>query len=139
MVYFSFTADDFPLEIISKRMNIAPTINYRKGDLIRKISETESHLRIYSSWQLSTGYQESMDAGEQIDQVIRQLKDKENVINGLKSDFGLECRFTIVIIMNDGDTPALYLDVPVIDFASRIQADFDIDLYANPYEEELDE
>lgn len=37
------------------------------------------------------------------------------------------------------ESPALYLDIPVIEFASRIQADFDIDLYANPYDEELDE
>lgn len=139
MVYFSLTADDFPLEAVSKRMGIEPTKSHRKGDLIRKISETETHSRSYSSWELCTGYQESVDAGEQINQVIRQLKDKEKIINGLKSDFGLACRFTIVIIMNNGNTPALYLDVPVIDFASRIQADFDIDLYANPYEEELDE
>lgn len=120
-------------------MGIEPTKTYKKGDLIRKISETKTHSRSYSSWELCTGYQESSDAGEQIDQVIRQLKDKEKVINGLKSEFGLACRFTIVIVMNDGNTPALYLDVPVIDFASRIQADFDIDLYANPYKEEFNE
>nr|WP_316046334.1 DUF4279 domain-containing protein [Planococcus glaciei] len=57
----------------------------------------------------------------------------------MKSEFGLACRFTIVFVMNNGETPALYLDIPVIEFASRIQADFDIDLYANPYDEELDE
>ena len=139
MVYFSFTADSFPLETVSKRMGIEPTKTHKKGDLIRKISETKTHSRSYSSWELCTGYQDSVDAGEQIDQVIRQLKDKEKVINGLRSEFGLACRFTIVIKMNGGATPALYLDVPVIDFASRIQADFDIDLYANPYKEEFNE
>nr|WP_316046333.1 DUF4279 domain-containing protein [Planococcus glaciei] len=77
MVYFSLTADDFPLEAVSKRMGIEPTKSHRKGDLIRKISEAKTHSRSYSSWELCTGYQESLDAGEQIDQVIRQLKDKE--------------------------------------------------------------
>ena len=38
--------------------------------------------------------------------------------------------------MNDGHTPAFHLDISVIDFANRIKADFDIDLYVNPYIEE---
>lgn len=37
--------------------------------------------------------------------------------------------------MEEGHTPALYLDKDVINFASSIEAEFDIDLYANPYEE----
>lgn len=34
-----------------------------------------------------------------------------------------------------GNTPGFYLDRAVINFASNIEAAFDIDLYASPYEE----
>lgn len=37
--------------------------------------------------------------------------------------------------MNNGYTPGLYLDQSIIGFANSINADFDIDLYANPYDE----
>ncbi|MFJ3390822.1 MULTISPECIES: hypothetical protein [unclassified Lysinibacillus] len=34
-----------------------------------------------------------------------------------------------------GNTPALYLDKDIIKFASSIEAEFDVDLYANPYDD----
>lgn len=138
MVYFNLYAEDFPLEMVTERLGINPTRSYKKGDIIRKISETENYTRSYSSWQLSTGYKESLDVEELMEQVIRQIRDKATIINELKREFGLECRFTIVIKMNDGYTPAFHLDITVIEFASSVKADFDIDLYANPYIEEID-
>ena len=135
MVYFSMFADDFPLDAVTKQLDIEPTESYKKGDIIKKISPTENHVRAYTRWKLSTGYQESLDVGEQMDMIINQIGDKSAIINDLKKQFGLECRFTIVIIMNNGYTPGLYLDQSIIAFANSINADFDIDLYANPYDE----
>jgi hypothetical protein len=40
----------------------------------------------------------------------------------------------VVIVINNGETP----DKDVIRFASSIGAEFDFDLYANPYESQLD-
>lgn len=139
MVYFKLYAEDFPLEIVTERLGVNPTKIYKKGEIIRRISETETHTRSYSSWELSTGYQDSLDVGELLEQVIRQIRNKTSIINELKKEFGLECRFVIVAIMENGYTPALYLDIPVIEFANSIKADFDIDLYANPYVEEAED
>ncbi|MFE6169339.1 DUF4279 domain-containing protein [Viridibacillus arvi] len=135
MVYFSLFADEFPLETVTKRLGVAPTESYKKGDLIRKISATKNLVRQYTAWELSTGYQESLDVEIQLEQIVKQIRDKETAINELKIEFDLECRFTIVIIMNDGYTPALCIGLPFIKFANSIQADFDIDLYSNPYVE----
>ncbi|EJR63066.1 hypothetical protein IIO_02163 [Bacillus cereus VD115] len=137
MVYFNLSGDEFPVEVVSERLQVSPTISYKKGDIIRKTNEIENITRNYTSWQLSTGYQESFDVGDVMEQVILKIKDKSAIINELKREFGLECRFTIVIKINDGHTPAFHLDNPVIDFANSIKADFDIDLYANPYVEEI--
>lgn len=137
MVYFNLSGDEFPVEVVSERLQVSPTISYKKGDIIRKTNETENITRNYTSWQISTGYQESLDVGDVMEQVILKLKDKSAIINELKREFGLECRFTIVIKINDGHTLAVHLDNPVIDFANSIKVDFDIDLYANPYVEEI--
>lgn len=135
MVYFSMFADEFPLDAVTKQLDIEPTESYKKGDIIKKISPTENQVRAYTCWKLSTGYQESLDVGEQMDMIIDLIGDKSAIINNLKRQFGLECRFTIVIIMHNGYTPGLYLDQSIIAFANSINADFDIDLYANPYAE----
>lgn len=36
--------------------------------------------------------------------------------------------------MENGDSPGLYLDNEQIEFANSIKAEFDIDLYAKPYD-----
>ena len=135
MVYFSMFADEFPLEMVTKHLGIEPTDSFKNGDIIKKISPTENYVRSYTRWKLSTGYQDSLDVSEQMDMIIAQIGNKSAIINNLKKQFGLECRFTIVIIMNNGFTPGLYLDQSIIAFANSINADFDIDLYANPYDE----
>ena len=135
MVYFSMFADEFPLENVTKQLGIEPTESYKKGDIIKKISPTENHIRGYTCWKLSKGYQESLDVGEQVDMIINQIGGKSSIINDLKRQFGLECRFTIVIIINNGYTPGLHLNEPIVAFENSINADFDIDLYANPYDE----
>ena len=128
-------ADEFPLENVTEQLGIEPTESFKNGDIIKKISILKIMLEAYTCWKLSTGYQESLDVGQQIDMIIDQIGDKSAIINELKRQFGLECRFTIVIIMNNGYTPGLYLDQSIIAFANSINADFDIDLYANPYDE----
>lgn len=82
-------------------MQVDPTKSYKKGEIIRKTNEIENITRKYTSWQLSTGYQESFDVGDVMEQLILKLKDKSAIINELKREFGLECRFTIVIKINE--------------------------------------
>ncbi|EEL34148.1 hypothetical protein bcere0019_26070 [Bacillus cereus Rock3-28] len=76
MVYFNLSGDEFPVEVVSERLQVSPTISYKKGDIIRKTNETENITRNYTSWQISTGYQESLDVGDVMEQVILKLKDK---------------------------------------------------------------
>jgi len=134
MVYFSLFGDEFPIDEVTKRLGITPTLSYKKGELIPRRNYSHIHYRKETAWDLSSGYQESYDVKEQMDQVLGPIKNQVAVINQLKEDYKLECKFFIVIIMENGDTPGLYLDNEQIEFASRIKAEFDIDLYANPYD-----
>ncbi|WP_307414334.1 DUF4279 domain-containing protein [Neobacillus ginsengisoli] len=138
MVYFSLYGDDFPVDSVTELLGINPTNSYKKGDVIEikpnpNIVSTKVHYRKETAWELGTDYQESYDVKEQLNEVIKPLKNKAHIINQLKSKFSLECHFEIVIIMENGYTPAFYLNKEQIEFANSIKAEFDIDLYANPY------
>lgn len=138
MVYFSLYGDDFPVDSVTELLGINPTYSYKKGDVIERkhnpnIVSTKVHYRKETAWELGTDYQESYDVKEQLNQIIRPLKNKVAIINQLKSKYNLECDFSVVIIMKNGETPSLHLDNEQIEYANSIKAEFDIDLYANPY------
>jgi hypothetical protein len=40
-------------------------------------------------------------------------------------------------VKSEGNAPALYLDIDIVQFASSIEAETDVDMYANPYENNL--
>lgn len=143
MAYFSLFGEEFPVNEVTKLLSIEPTESYNKGDVIvrqknDKIISTTVHYRKKTAWVLSSGYQESYDVTEQLAQVLEPLKIKTAIINQLRKRYRLDCLFSIVIIIENGQTPALHLDNKQIEFANSIEAEFDIDLYANPYKSDFD-
>ena len=144
MVYFTLYGNEFPLDEVTEALGIQPTESYNKGDEIRHDDNPNFRpprpvLRKETAWDISTGYQESYDVSDQLDQILVLLKGKEATINRLKEKYDLECQFSIVIIMERGYTPGFHLEKEHITFANSIGAEFDIDLYANPYEDHNDE
>lgn len=142
MAYFSLFGEEFPVNEVTKLLSIEPTESYNKGDVIvrqknDKIISTTVHYRKETAWVLSSGYQESYDVTEQLAQVLEPLKNKTAIINQIRKRYRLDCLFSIVIIMENGQTPALHLDNKQIEFANSIEAEFDIDLYANPYKSDF--
>ncbi|PJO43426.1 DUF4279 domain-containing protein [Lysinibacillus xylanilyticus] len=129
-IYFSLFGDDFPIDDVTEKLEVTPTDTYKKGDLIQNRS---TFIRKETSWDLGTGYQFSLDVNDQLKQIIGMLQNKSSVINEIKEAYSLECKFFIVIKIENGNTPALYLDKDIIKFASSIDAEIDVDLYANPY------
>lgn len=144
MVYFSLFGNEFPIDYVTEILEITPTKTYKKGDVIERphnpnVISSKTHYRKETVWEISTDYQESSDVTEQLDQIIRLLKNKETKINRLKAEYDLECQISIVIVIENGYTPGLHLDDEQIEFANSIKAEFDIDLYANPYKDNLDD
>lgn len=133
MVYFSLYGDEFPLDHVTEKLGVIPTETYKKGDLIP--NRSTACYRKETSWDLGTGYQVSLDVNNQLQQIINKLQNNSSIINEIKEAYSLECKFFIVIKIEGGNTPALYLDKNIIKFAARIEAEFDVDLYANPYDD----
>jgi hypothetical protein len=133
--------DEFPIDYVTESLGIEPTKSYKKGDVIVRthnpnVISTKTHFRKETAWELGTGDQESYDVKEQMDKIVEPLQNKADIINQLKTKYKLECDFSIVIIMENGNTPGLHLDNKQIEFANSIKAEFNIDLYANPYEDD---
>ena len=144
MVYFSLYGDEFPIDFVSETLKIEPTKAYKKGEVIVRphnpnVISTKTIYRKETAWELSTGYQESYDVKEQMAEIVEPLKNKVTIINQLKAKYKLECKIFIVIIMENGYTPGLYLDNEQIEFANSVKAEIDIDLYANPYQSTFDD
>jgi hypothetical protein len=140
-VYFSLYGDQFPIDHISKELNLRPTHSHTMGELISRknnfnIAQTIKHIRKETVWELSTEYEESLDVTVQLNKILKQLLGKEEKIVELSNKYKLECKFMIVIRMNDGFTPALIINKEIIEFTNKIDAEIECDLYSNPYQEE---
>lgn len=135
-VYFSLYGDEFPIDNVTERLELTPTNAYKKGDLINNSST--ARYRKETSWDLETGYQASFDVNDQLQEIIDKIQNKATIINDIKADYSIDCKFFIVIKIEEGITPALYLSSDIIKFASSIGAEFDIDLYSNPFVTDLE-
>ncbi|MBT2663295.1 DUF4279 domain-containing protein [Bacillus sp. ISL-45] len=131
MVCFSLFGDDFPVGYVTDKLKIQPTNSHRKGDIIPNRSTTL--YRKETCWEYGTEYEETEDVNDQLQKIMEQLQNKSLYIHELKKAYSLDCKFFIVIKIEAGETPALYLSKEFIKFASIVEAEIDFDLYANPF------
>lgn len=123
-VYFSLFGDDFPINEVTRRLEITPTECYKEGD---SISANSSLHRKETSWDYGTDYQNSLDVNEQLQQVMNPLRDKCSNIYELQAEFGLASKIYIVIRMVNEQAPALYLEKDILTFALNIGAEIEVD------------
>ncbi|MFE9077800.1 hypothetical protein COC58_13850 [Bacillus cereus] len=134
MAYFSATGDIFPLEAITETLSIEPTRTYKKGDVVARRDNpnlvfTKNLYRKETDWTLSTGYQESYDINNQLHVILKSLEEKTEQLKQLKKKYDLEFLFMVVIQVENNESPAMYLQKEIINFASSIHAEIHFDLY----------
>ncbi|PDZ04650.1 hypothetical protein COE20_20390 [Bacillus cereus] len=134
MAYFSATGDIFPLEAITEALSIEPTRNYKKGDVVARHDNpnlvfTKTLYRKETDWTLSTGYQESYDINNQLHVILKSIEGKTEQLKHLKKKYDLQFLFMVVIQVENNESPAMYLQKEIINFASSIQAEIHFDLY----------
>lgn len=123
-VSFIIESDRLEPDIISKEIGLIPTEFWRKGDIIK-----ESRKRKTGSWELSVGYEESLDISVQIDKLYNQIKGKTNsILNSKKAVDGIIV-LSIVIEIENGQTPGIVIEEKISAFMAKIGGDIDIDIY----------
>lgn len=123
MAYFKLYGENFDPEEITNKLLIQPTETGKKGERGKYMILKKSY------WEVSTDYEVSLDINDQLRKIVNLLKDKKDVIVDLQNSLGLECKFQLVIMIRNEQTPACYLEKEMIHFASSINAFFDFDMY----------
>jgi hypothetical protein len=135
---FTIWGDKLIPEIITRDLDLKPTNAYVKGQMIEKpwlIGERkhkESFETKFSTWEIATDYEPSCDVNVQLKILYTFLENKVDILNQLKARYELDFHIVIVIKIEKGETPAIYFEKWLIDFAYSIGAIIDIDLYVNP-------
>lgn len=122
-----FIGENFDIQEITNMLNVYPSETWNKGDFIRKSQKK----RQYTAWIYSTDVIETLD----INKLITNFKDlfypKDNIIIALKEKFNLDISIDFVVIIENEEPPAIYFLQDFIEFAAKIGATFDIDIYIN--------
>lgn len=124
MVEFCILGDNFNPEEITLELSIEPTEQYLKGSRNNRNIERKE-----SCWSINTGYVETLYVSELLDILIDKLIDKKDIIQKLKKKWNIDCKFFVVINIENNVKPAVYLEKEVIEFANAVGAEFDFDLY----------
>lgn len=125
MVEFIITGDQFPPNVITEMLSIEPTGCYMKGEKVKN----KGRERKETCWYISTGYEDSLDINNQLKKIMNLIGNQKQMLLELKNKYDLDYMFSIVIRVEQNQTPAINLKSETIEFASDINAEFDLDLY----------
>ena len=121
-LYFSFDAEYFDTERITKELNIQPTSLTIKKEPVPK--STAWNYKIYAG--------NEIDLEIHIEKLIDIFEPKVEIINKLKDELNLTTTLQFVIdidINPDSSTPYFGLNNRTIDFLNRTKSNVDFDLY----------
>ncbi|WP_178075823.1 DUF4279 domain-containing protein [Paenibacillus oralis] len=125
MVAFSVMGLFNPNEL-TKSLLVTPTGYFRKGE---KLNGT--HFRKEDGWFLRTKLTASLDINNQLSELLSVLKSKKSELCKFKENNDVSYQFNTAIYIEQKQTPAIYLEADIINFANTIGAEFDFDLYVN--------
>ena len=132
MVYFNIKDDDFPLATVTELLGIRPTNTMKKGEF-RASHNPEHSPYHFTSWSYGTDYEVTLDIDNQLLPVLKAFSDKIDIINDIQSTYNTQCSIVIVPEIYDGRSPGFVFEKDTIEFAYRVNASIEIDLYAMPY------
>ncbi len=130
--------DDFPLNLVTERLDIQPTKTWKVGELVKPNHPKNQLLRSYTGWHFEIETKESQDSEDVLRPLLEVFQSKTDTINQLKEEFNLDVSLELVIQIYDGYTPGLVIFPEFSKFAAEINAILDVDMYVYSFNE-LDE
>lgn len=132
MAYFILYGDSFPLDEFTKEIGLNPTESYRQGEEF--IRGKNKHIRYETAWKLGTDYILTDHPEALINQIVDSLFNSAEIINKYKEMYNLECYIMTVIYFNSYQTQGLGINHRLIEFAHKIGAEYEFDIYNNVIE-----
>ncbi|MDD2377029.1 MAG: DUF4279 domain-containing protein [Clostridia bacterium] len=115
--------EKFDVEDISEILNITPLETYVEKDKFDEVPIKET------SWMIETKYEESYDIRNQINKIFNLLKAKREQLKKISNEYGVNMQFMIVINVENGEYPGMFLDKKFIEFVAYIGGEIQFDTY----------
>lgn len=112
---------------ITNKLGISPSKSWCEGD----VSKEANIIKEQSLWLISTGYEQSLDINNQLSKIMNLLQPIRDELNELRVIYNISYVFEVIIEIYRGDVPAIYLESDSIEFANKIKAEFDFDMYVD--------
>jgi len=123
----SVIGDGFDPKNLTSILEISPSSFWIKGDLI----PGKMRNRLDTCWNYTTGEMETLSVEDVIDSIIGIFSDKIDTMMSFVREQNLQVKLFLVIRIEDGLSPSLFLNPKTISFFHAINAEVDIDLYCN--------
>lgn len=130
--------DDFPLEVVTDRLQIQPTETWEVGDRIAPNHPINKRVRSYTAWKYTIA-KETVDSDDVLCPLLEVFRDKTHIINELKEELNVNVRLELVVFIHDGDTPGLFIHPEFGQFTAAINTGLDIDMYVYSFSEPKEE
>ena len=121
------TADEFSLDDVTRKMGILPTQNRVKDSfppqsIAAGIAQT--------GWVLEIKEEHCLAVSILFERMIDMLSGKEEIINNVQNDYGIEASFSVSIHMHEAANPEIWLPQEAVKFAASINASIGFDIYS---------
>ena len=124
-----FFDNDFDVYNIEKLLNIEPSDCKRRNETRLSPFDKSKHLDGY--WSLMTDTFEELDIKPAMDDLLKKLEGKLEIIKEICKKNNGEVNFEIVSIFEKDNLPAIYFEKRFLNIVNYLDAVIDIDMYLN--------
>ena len=124
-----FFDNDFDVYKIEKLLNIEPSDCKRRNETRLSPFDKSKHLDGY--WSLMTDAFEELDIKPAMDDLLKKLEGKLEIIKEICKKNNGEVNFEIVSIFEKDNLPAIYFEKRFLNIVNYLDAVIDIDMYLN--------
>ena len=124
-----FFDNDFDVYKIEKLLNIEPSDCKRRNETRLSPFDKSKHLDGY--WSLMTDTFEELDIKPAMDDLLKKMEGKLEIIKEICKKNNGEVNFEIVSIFEKDNLPAIYFEKRFLNIVNYLDAVIDIDMYLN--------
>ena len=124
-----FFNNDFDVYKIEKLLNIEPSDCKRRNETRLSPFDKSKHLDGY--WSLMTDTFEELDIKPAMDDLLKKMEGKLEIIKEICKKNNGEVNFEIVSIFEKDNLPAIYFEKRFLNIVNYLDAVIDIDMYLN--------
>jgi len=123
-VVFFLSSEDLDPGMVTRVTKISPTSEWRKDDPTKR----NNLVRESGRWEISTGYQESLDVGVQLNLIYETIWGSKQHLKELIEKHKLYAKFDVVIKIG-AHTPAFFIGKEFLDLVHYFGAVIEVDLF----------